>query len=124
VGYWAGSKDVMYAEGWVTPNGAGPVADADPHLYAATGTGALTSFFGDGTLVQSNNGGVQGPGQLSLGGLGVNSNEGSVGDVSEVLIYNRVLSDAEQNQVGFYLEQKYLGLAGVAAPGRRRRRQA
>ena len=33
------------------------------------------------------------------------------GDVSEVVIYNRVLTDDEHGQVGFYLQDKY-GISG------------
>ncbi|MBI9015910.1 MAG: hypothetical protein JEZ07_01480 [Phycisphaerae bacterium] len=40
---------------------------------------------------------------------GVSINEGTVwdGDISEVLIYNRVLSSVEINRIGYYLTEKY-----------------
>ena len=29
------------------------------------------------------------------------------GDIAEIIIYNRVLTEAERNQVGFYLSERY-----------------
>lgn len=41
-----------------------------------------------------------------------------VGDIAEVLVYNKPLSETEQNQVGYYLDQKYaIDTAYVPEPG-------
>jgi hypothetical protein len=106
LGYWGGGQNVMYAEGWVAGS-AGPTPDNLPHMYSATGTGALTTFYDFGNVIASNAGGVFAPNRLQLnsysGGLG----ESSDGDVAEVIIYNRVLTAAERQKVEGYLAYKY-----------------
>ncbi len=105
LGYWGGDADRMYAEGWVLQGTVAP--GTGTQMYAATGTGSLTSFYNNGRLLASNAGGIQNIANLQLGGWGATGSEASKGDVSEVLIYNRVLSAAEQQQVFQYLAEKY-----------------
>jgi hypothetical protein len=106
MGNWGTFQNVMYANGWVTA-ASGPTPDNLTHMYAATGTGALTTFYDFSTTIASNAGGVSGPGQLQLNSWSNGLTEASDGDVAEVIIYNRVLTATELQGVRNYLAAKY-----------------
>jgi len=105
LGYWSNSKDQAYFNGWVTGVGGVP-ADTATYVHEAliSGAGNNSLFYRNGILVASNIGGTTGPDGLRLGG---SSNEHSTGEIVELLIYNRVLTDDERDLVGTYLEEKY-----------------
>ncbi|MEM7393017.1 MAG: hypothetical protein AAF492_11790, partial [Verrucomicrobiota bacterium] len=109
-GYHGNLDERFYAEGWIHTTGSN---NNDWHLHAGTVTNAadpLASFWKDGVLLTQNDAGSGNGnhtiGQLSLGGWRAN-NELSQCEIAEVLIYDRVLSPAELNEVGAYLEMKY-----------------
>ncbi len=108
MGYHGGQRNRFYFEGWVYGEGNGSSADASPHLYAATipGSGQNSTVWAEGTQLATNQNGTQGPNNLELNGYG-NGNELSDCDISEVLVYNRVLTSDELNLVGGYLTVKY-----------------
>jgi autotransporter-associated beta strand protein len=110
LGYWGGSRGSAYFEGDVLVGGNG-ASDTSPHLYAATigGSGQNSTVWAEGIQIASNQGGTQGPNGIFLGGGGAYS-EYSDCDISEVLVYHRVLTPAEAGLVGSYLSGKY-GLA-------------
>lgn len=108
LGYYAGEMDVMHAEGWVSPPTKKEV-DKAPHIYTATGTGKESALYRDGTLVATNSTALSGIGRLSLGGRG---EEMSNGDIAEVLVYSRVLTDQEIQAIETYLRRKWF----VASP--------
>ena len=100
LGYWSGRSEQYYSEGWVT----GGVGVTDTAWTISTGTGDTSSdtwkFYSNSTLLASNNGGSAGPNGLVVGGfnnssLGAGLAERSDGEFSFLLVYNRVLSDAE-----------------------------
>jgi len=111
LGYWPGKMNCTY---WGTiGNYVGTVsADLNPHLWVGThgeGSGNFYSYRVDigGSEVNYESGsGGSGPGQLQLGGAGT---EKSKGDISEVLVYNSVLSDADRTSVEAYLHNKWIG---------------
>jgi hypothetical protein len=107
LGYWGGNKGSAYFEGNVLLNGNGP-SDTAPHLYATTigGSGQNSTVWAEGVQTASNTGGTQGPNGLFLGGGGA-YNEFSDCDISEVLVYNRILDSNELDAVGGYLAGKY-----------------
>ncbi|MGI6495134.1 MAG: right-handed parallel beta-helix repeat-containing protein [Kiritimatiellia bacterium] len=109
LGYHGGGWRGMYAEGWVK-NSEGNIPTT-PDIWTAHGDFTYTAFYDNGTLLARNANGVYGPAQLALGGWW-NLTELSDGDVSEVLLYDRVLTDVEQAKVGSYLQRKY-GIAGA-----------
>jgi hypothetical protein len=115
LGYWGGAKGSAYFDGDVLLYGNGD-SDTAPHLYTATigGSGQDSTFWAEGVQIASNQGGTVGPDGLFLGGGGAYS-EYSDCDVSEVLVYHRVLTPLELNQVGFYLTQKY-GISSAYEP--------
>ena len=106
MGYHGGQRDRFYFEGWVKE--AGVSSDTNPHLYVATidGAGQPSTVWGDGTLLASNTGGTQGPNNLELNGYS-SGGELSDCDISELVVYNRVLSTEERNAVTSYLNTKY-----------------
>ncbi len=106
LGYWGGQEQVLHANAWVTY--PGPAANTTPDLYAATNTGAANRLYYNGADITGNPAaGLGRIGQLSLGGAYLGGSEFSRGDVAEVVMYDRVLSAAELNQVGYYLSRKY-----------------
>ena len=105
LGYWSGSMNQMYANGWVSPTG-GTTSDALVHMYGAVGTGSLTTLFDYGNELYSNASGTAAPGILELNGYS-SGGEASNGDVAEVIYYNRVLSATELQLVQNYLATKY-----------------
>jgi hypothetical protein len=117
LGYWGGSRGSAYFEGDVLLGGNG-TSDTNPHLYATTipGSGQNSTVWAEGVQIASNQGGTDGPDGLFLGGGGAYE-EYSDCDVSEVLVYHRVLTPVELNQVGFYLAQKYGVSATYVDPG-------
>ena len=106
MGYHGGQRNRFYFEGWVNEAGSSP--DTNPHLYAATigGSGQNSTVWAEGVELASNQNGQQGPNNLELNGYG-SGGELSDCDISEVLVYNRVLTSNELDAVGGYLANKY-----------------
>jgi trimeric autotransporter adhesin len=107
LGWWAGQQDRLYASGvWVSPYSGNPAEAGVPKFYAATSSISGTTLYGDGNVLSSTptQGGALG--SLALGGYGGGS-EYSKADVSEVLVFDRALSDFERNQVDQYLRIKW-----------------
>ena len=107
LGYWGGKKGSAYFNGDVLLNGTGP-SDTNPHLYATTipGSGSDSTVWAEGVQIASNQGGTAGPNGLFVGGGGAYA-EYSNCDVSEVLVYNRILDSTELDAIGGYLAAKY-----------------
>ena len=107
VGWWNGREDVMYA-------GNGFVADLAPasttwKQYTAKGTGALTSFYKNGSLLAENSAGTSGLfGGVALSGyISSTTQELSNCEIAEVLIYNVVLTDIDRQAIENYLMSKW-----------------
>ncbi len=115
MGYWGGNRNCAYFEGWV--QGPGQGSDTNPHLNVATigGAGQNSTLYGadgSGNWVQlaSNQNGTQGPNNLQLNGSMFG--EHSDCDISEVIVYDRVLTNSEVTTLAGYLNTKYsLGIA-------------
>jgi hypothetical protein len=108
LGNWGGGENRMFADGWTQFGGAAPPVPPRPVIYSAHGGDGTTSFSRDGLELANNTLGLSSPGSIALGGSGVGAGgEWSKGDVSEVLVYDRVLTPSEQRQVGLYLENRY-----------------
>jgi hypothetical protein len=107
LGYWGGSRGSAYYEGDVLLGGNG-ASDTNPHLYATTigGSGQNSTVWAEGVQIASNQNGTQGPNGVSLGGGGA-YNEFSDCEISEVLLYNRILDANELLAIGGYLTAKY-----------------
>ena len=93
LGYWNGAKDQSYFAGWVTPNST-PASDQNYTIYAASGSGTLSTVYRNATQLASNNGGLAGPNGIQLNGAyyAGSLTETSDCDFTDVLIFNSVLS--------------------------------
>lgn len=110
MGYYAGTQDAFHPEAWATSGH--PPADVFPHLHTATSAGDTNvRFYTDGadkTLFPKRNGSI---GQLQLGAQGY-LNQSSIGEVSEVFVYNNVLGTTDRLSLEAFLNAKY-GLNGA-----------
>ena len=99
MGHWNVTTQNYYAEGWVSGVGAGP-GDTNWRIYAATGdySGDSWAMYVNGVLnVGPNNGGSNGPNGFAIGSY-AGSGEFSNSHISNLLVYNRVLTAAEIQQ--------------------------
>ncbi len=96
MGHWAGTTQNYYSEGWVTGAGSGGL-DTSWRVYAATGNYASDSWalYVNGDLnAGPNTNGTNGPNGFAIGSYAAGS-EFSNSHISNLLVYNRVLSAAE-----------------------------
>jgi len=110
-GLWAGNV-ASFADGWISANQGAPKGLS--YVSDTTGTpGGDSTFyaaFGPNTEVQDltdSSAPVGNPGGLALVGAGAFPAELSDADISEVVVYDRVLSGAELTQVRNSLYAKY-----------------
>jgi hypothetical protein len=99
MGHWNGSTENYYAEGWVSSVGAG-TGDTNWRIYAATGnySGDSWAFYVNGQLETGpNSNGVNGPNGFAIGSY-QGSSEFSNSHISNLLVYNRVLTATEISQ--------------------------
>jgi hypothetical protein len=108
-GFHGNLDERWYAEGWIHTTGT---SNTNWHLHAGTmtsDTDPRAAFWKEGNLLTSNDTGSNNtnykPGRISLGGW--ISSEFSRAEVAELLIFDRVLSATELNNVGGYLADKY-----------------
>ena len=107
LGHWGTGSRKHYAEGWVCTN---TYNDANTHIFCATGDiSADTYKFLDDNVdyTTSSTAGSAGPNGFSLGNI--SSNEWGEGTITLLLIYNRVLTDAEIDQ-NFNAQRSRFGL--------------
>ena len=99
----------MYAEGFVR-GGIDPASATTWRIYTGKGTGALTSFYKNGSLLVENTNGLQGINStLAIMGYDTTgTQELSDADVAEILIYPSALSDVDRAAVETYLNSKYV----------------
>ena len=100
LGQWDVNMRMYFPQGWVT----GPASNTDDlqtHIWCGTGDiSADTYEFRDDNVEYTTNttGGSQGPNGFSLGRYAPGSSEYGTGTITVLLVYNRVLTDAEINQ--------------------------
>jgi hypothetical protein len=96
LGHWSSNTEVFYSEGWVRGS-TGGVSNEDWRIYAGSGNISLDqySFWVNGSKLTNNSVvGAAGPNGFALGRW-KGTSEGSTGQVGFLLVYNRVLTDAE-----------------------------
>ncbi|MCA9216315.1 MAG: hypothetical protein KDB27_24775 [Planctomycetales bacterium] len=93
-----------YAEGWV-----GMQAAEVDRIYVedTVGTESSSSFFVNNANLTTSSAPRGVPGTLGIASVGVYPAEVSDADISEILIYDRVLTEAELGQVRTYYYEKY-----------------
>jgi hypothetical protein len=96
LGHWGNSTENYYAAGWVSGVSTG-ANDTVWRIYAGTGDSVADVWkkYVNGILIDNNAGGTQGPSGLQIGGYGPTLIEMTDGQVGFLLVYNRVLTDAE-----------------------------
>lgn len=80
-------------------------SDLDVHIF--TMTSVVEGFLDGISIGMASNTSSEYPTAFNLGSYNRGQKDFFAGDVAELIIYNRVLTDAEQNEVGVYLETKY-----------------
>ena len=104
LGQWSSYMRQYYVEGWVTGIGAGDSAvydDLQTHIWCGTGdiSGNAYRFRDDNVeYTTATTSGTQGPNEFSLGRYAPGGSEYAIGTITVLLVYNRVLTDAEINQ--------------------------
>ena len=111
VGKWGGQN--AYYNGNFVYNGTTQPPTTFPAISVATRSAAESRYYIDGVDRTVANATIGTPGRLGLVGSGQFPAEQSQADVSEVIVYNRVLTLAERQSVEAYLAGKY----GVATVG-------
>jgi hypothetical protein len=99
MGHWNGTTENYYAEGWVSSVGAG-TGDTNWRIYAATGnySGDSWGMYVNGQLnISPNSGGSAGPNGFAIGSY-IGGSEFSNSHISNLLVYNRVLTATEVSQ--------------------------
>ncbi|MCA0229887.1 MAG: hypothetical protein LCH91_05445 [Bacteroidetes bacterium] len=104
-GHYSGKTENYYANGWVTAVNAG-ATDTNWRIFAATGDVVADNykFYVNNVKTADNNGGVDGPNGLSIGG---GRGEFANSQVGFVLAYNRVLTDTEIAAVFNFFKSRY-----------------
>lgn len=113
LGWWMGWRDVAYFEGWLPSTSV--AADTSTRLYSATILpGVRSTVWRDGTQLATSATATAMPRGLVVGGAYVQTSEFSASAVSEVLVYDRALTDTERQQTERYLGAKWgLTVAGT-----------
>lgn len=98
MGHWNQSTENYYAEGWISPVGAGP-NDTNWRIYSANGNISSDTyrFYINNIFSTQQTGGSAGPNRFAISGYGIGQ-ESSTGEFSFLLAYNRILSDNEMTQ--------------------------
>ena len=104
LGQWNSYMRQYFSQGWVTGIGAGDSAvydDLETHIWCGTGdiSADIYKFRDDNVEYTTNTtSGSQGPNGFSLGRYAPTNIEYAVGTITVLLVYNRVLTDAEIDQ--------------------------
>jgi hypothetical protein len=109
MGHWSSSTVKHYAEGWVTDDNGSEQSDTNWRIYAATGnySGDSWAFYVNGQLETGpNSNGVNGPNGFAIGSY-QGSSEFSNSHISNLLVYNRVLTATEISQNYSALKGRY-----------------
>ena len=114
LGAHGGTIDDGYFEGWVYDSGTG--ADTTARLWTATigGSGVNSTIYSNTSSLASNQSGVTGPNGISI-------NQSPYGEYSncelyELLIYNKVISTDERDNLFTYFYNKW-GVAAAVGTG-------
>ena len=98
-------EHLHYAGGWVTVNGDS-IRLTENAVTCALNDGANSTFFLNGSDNTETNTPVGAPGIIAMGNAG-RWDQSLQGDLSEVIVYNRALSNDEISTVNDYLKSKW-----------------
>lgn len=107
LGHWNGYTNQYYADGFISQYTK--VSDLLWTNYAGTGDKPLDSWgnFVNGQLIARNNAGVNGPLNFAIGMYGPGNSEFSNAQISYMIAYTRVLTDAEIKQCHYALRARF-----------------
>ncbi len=115
LGWWGGRQDQYFADNWVSNPNTSVVAN-QTKLYAAVANANSATLYSNGVQVPGTGTTYVGAmGRLSLGGVG-QYNELSKGDLGEVMVFTRALTDTERQAVEAYLRGKWTTQSNSVAP--------
>ena len=104
-GYWGGSKNSLYTEGWILNATPSDTAwDIYTIVRTSSGSGSFSRFGGSLITYGSSGAGMDG---FYINTGGNHGNEKSDAQIAEVLIYNVDLSDANCRKIEGYLAWKW-----------------
>lgn len=100
LGHWYKTSDKHFAEGWVTDSGYG---DGDTNWGIHTATGNISSdqysyYKNNSAVVSNSSAGSQGPSGFAFGRAGYYDGEYAPGQLSFLLVYNKILTSSEMTQ--------------------------
>jgi len=101
LGHWYYTVDKHFAEGWITDSGYGDTTDTNWRIYTGTGnySGDQYSFYINNSVNVSNStAGSGGPSGFAFGRRGYSEGEWAAGQLSFLLVYNKVLTTTEMTQ--------------------------
>lgn len=109
LGWWIGSTDRYFAEGWVTASSTNSNTSTNWFHYAGVGnySSDVWQLYKNGSLLVSNSNGSQGPNGISLGRSGIYTGEISACNIAHLLVYNRVLTQSEIQQNFNLIKYRY-----------------
>ena len=100
LGHWYAASDKHYAVGWITPSDDRD-GDTNWGIHTATGniSGDQYSYYKNNSAVVSNSSaGSGGPSGFAFGRSGYSSSEFAPGQLSFLLVYNKILTSTEMTQ--------------------------
>lgn len=98
LGFWNGAKQQAYYEGWVSPNVGDPAADSEFYVYSGSADNASAQLYENGIQLANVPGNYPGPNGISIGGS-INYGEASTAWVTDVILYDQVLSETDRNKI-------------------------
>ncbi|RZL33733.1 MAG: hypothetical protein EOP35_17195, partial [Rubrivivax sp.] len=112
IGWHGGYQDQLYGQNWVSQTN-GTVQAGTPILYTANDLAGAGTLYKNGVALAATGSTFDGwLGKIQLSGYGGANNESSRGAVSELLVFDHVLSPGEQRVVENYLATRW----GVGTP--------
>ena len=115
LGYYGRSYNPLPYDDYTSTSNTPNFSDEKGHVLALTladtatgGKGVFTGWY-DGAIRTPRNGNTNNPanGPIEIGGSTADISHRYAGVYGDILIYDRVLSDEERNEVGWYLQNKY-----------------
>jgi hypothetical protein len=117
MGWWNGSNNQEYFEGWVTLSPGNSPSDSNPYIYSGTSDGNSNSeLYQNGVFQYNGSGGLSGPSGIALGAWN-NTGEASDGDFTEVFVFSSVLSASDRQLIENSTGSYYGILSGAGTTG-------
>ena len=106
-GYWGGAKDQLHIDGWLTPAGT-PRSNTEWDLYTISrNSGGQVSMSRNGRTIVNPRDWPHGFNNLYINTGGCCGGETSDGQIAEITLWNRMLSQSEIDKVTGYISWKW-----------------